>query len=104
MDYALAHCFERESAVTEKELLKHALMLGLGRATVPHVQGELLRDGIIRRDVAGQSYATTKDVYREELSMVAFARDGRGQHRKLGGRWRISMAAYRTKLAHQPLR
>jgi conjugative relaxase-like TrwC/TraI family protein len=85
MDYALAHCFERESVVTEKELLKHALIEGVGTATVEQVQGEALREGIIRRDVAGQRYVTTRDVYREELAMVAFAREGRGHHRKLGG-------------------
>jgi conjugative relaxase-like TrwC/TraI family protein len=85
MDYALAHCFERESVVTEKELLKHALIEGVGTATVEQVQGETLREGIIRRDVAGQRYVTTKDVYAEELEMVAFAREGRGKHRKLGG-------------------
>src|ERR1019366_2282386 len=32
-----------------------------------------------------QRYVTTRDVYREELAMVAFAREGRGHHRKLGG-------------------
>ena len=85
MDYALSHCFERESVVTEKELLKHALIEGVGTATVEQVQGEISRYGIIRRDVAGQRYVTTKGVYMEEVEMVAFARDGRGKHRKLGG-------------------
>jgi conjugative relaxase-like TrwC/TraI family protein len=85
MDYSISHCFERESVVTEKELLKHALMESVGRASVLEVQSEGLRSNIIRRDRSGQRYVTTKDVYREELAMVAFAREGRGQYRKLGG-------------------
>jgi len=32
MDYALSHCFERASVVTEKELLKTALIHSVGNA------------------------------------------------------------------------
>jgi hypothetical protein len=84
MDYALAHCFERESVVTEKGLLKHALIQGVGRATVAEVQGELLRGDILRRELAGQEFATTKGVLREERAMVDYVRNGRGLHEKLG--------------------
>jgi hypothetical protein len=34
MDYALSHSFERSSAVTEKELLKTALIHSVGTASV----------------------------------------------------------------------
>lgn len=85
MDYALSHCFERESVVTEKKLVAQALIHGVGNVSVPEAWGETARSGIIRREVDGQRYATTQDVYREELAMVAFVRDGRGLHRKLGG-------------------
>ena len=34
------------------------------------------RDNILLREVEGQRYATTKEVYREELSVLNFAREG----------------------------
>lgn len=85
MDHALLHSFERASVVTEKELLKTALIQGVGNARVGEVKSELLRDNVILKPVAGQVYATTKEVCREELAMLAFARNGQGKFRKLGG-------------------
>jgi conjugative relaxase-like TrwC/TraI family protein len=85
MDYALKHCFERQSALPEKELLKTALIQGVGTATVNEVRGQISRDNVIRRDRAGIRYVTTKEVLREELAMSAFVREGRGKYRMLGG-------------------
>lgn len=85
MDFALAHCFERESVVPEKKLVAQALIHGVGKSSVRDIWGETARSGVIRREVDGQRYATTQDVYREELAVVAFVRDGRGKYRKLGG-------------------
>ncbi|MGB6690386.1 MAG: MobF family relaxase [Terracidiphilus sp.] len=85
MDYALSHSFERASVVPEKDLLKTALIHSVGNASVGEVRGELSRDGIIRRERAGMRYATTRDVLREEISMTAFVRNGRGTRYKLGG-------------------
>jgi len=85
MDYALAHSFERQSALPEKELLKTALIHSVGNASVDEVKAQLARDTIIRRDKAGKSYATTREVLEEELAMSAFVREGRGRYIKLGG-------------------
>ena len=85
MDYALSHCYERASVVTEKELLKTALIHSVGNATVGQVRGELNRDNIIGKDVAGQRYATTKEVLGEELGILDYARGGKGKYRKLAG-------------------
>jgi conjugative relaxase-like TrwC/TraI family protein len=85
MDYALAHCFERESALPEKELLKTALIHSVGNASVADIRGELSRDNILRRERSGVRYATTKEVLQEEIAMSNFAREGRGRHVKLGG-------------------
>lgn len=85
MDYALAHSFERASVVTEKELLKTAMIHSVGNATVGQIRGELNRDNVIRKQVEGQIYATTTQVYREELAVINYAREGRGKFRKLGG-------------------
>jgi conjugative relaxase-like TrwC/TraI family protein len=85
VDYALAHSFERASAVPEKELMKTALIQSVGSASVADVREAFRRDDIIARDRDGVTYATTKDVLKEELSMTAFVRDGRGRFAKLGG-------------------
>ncbi len=85
VDYALAHSYERASVVTEKELLKTALIQSVGNASVGEIHGELNRDNIVRKDVGGQRYATTKKVYREELAVLNFVREGKGKYRKLGG-------------------
>jgi conjugative relaxase-like TrwC/TraI family protein len=85
MDYALAHCYERQSAVPEKELLKTALIHSVGNASVGEIRAELDRDNVLVRDKGGIRYATTKEVLREELDMTKFAREGRGRYIKLGG-------------------
>jgi conjugative relaxase-like TrwC/TraI family protein len=85
MDYALAHTFERASAVPEKELMKTALIHGVGSVSVSDVKQEMHRPNILRRDKSGITYATTKEVLQEEISMRDFVREGRGKHSKLGG-------------------
>ena len=85
MDYALAHCLERASALPEKELLKTALQASVGNASVNQIRAELLRDTIIRRERLGVRYATTRPVLLEEIAMSDFAKNGRGRHVKLGG-------------------
>jgi hypothetical protein len=84
MDYALSHCFERASVVTEKELLKTALIHSVGNATVGQIRGELNRDNLITKEVGGQRYVTTQEVLKEELAVITYAREGRGKYRKLG--------------------
>jgi conjugative relaxase-like TrwC/TraI family protein len=85
VDYALAHSFERSSAVPEKQLLKSALIQGVGGASVRDIQDEFSRANILRRERGGVTYATTQDVLKEELAMTAYVRDGRGKFMKLGG-------------------
>jgi conjugative relaxase-like TrwC/TraI family protein len=85
VDYALLNSFEHASVVTEKELLKTALIHSVGNASVGEVKRELLRDNVVLKPVAGQVYATTKEVCHEEMAMLAFVRNGQGRFRKLGG-------------------
>jgi conjugative relaxase-like TrwC/TraI family protein len=84
MDYAIAHCFERQSVITEKKLLAEALAYGVGRVTVEDCQGQLSRPDLIIKARNGVRYVTTLHVCREEIEMVGFVRDGRGTCRKLG--------------------
>lgn len=85
VDFAIAHGFERASVLPERKLVAEALMQGVGKTSVKDIWGAARRPDLLRHDRDGQAMVTTRDVLREELAMVAFARDGRGQHRKLGG-------------------
>jgi conjugative relaxase-like TrwC/TraI family protein len=85
MEFAVEHCFERNSVVTERELLKTALIHSVGNASVEDVTAQLARADLIRKSKLGQNYVTTKAVRQEEMRMTAFARDGRGKHKRLGG-------------------
>ncbi len=85
VDYAVAHCFERSSAVTKKKLLETALIHSFGKASVKDVRSAALRDSILHNDRNGRRYVTTKDVLLEEQGMIDFARHGRATRDKLGG-------------------
>jgi conjugative relaxase-like TrwC/TraI family protein len=85
VDYAVAHCFERESAVTKKKLLETALIHSYGKANVKDVRNAAMRDSILHNDRNGRRYVTTRDVLREEQDMIDFARNGRATRDKLGG-------------------
>jgi len=84
--YALSHCFERSSAITEKTLLRTALIQSFGKASVAEVHAAAKgREDILRKERNGQRYVTTKDVLREERDMTNFVRSGKATRDKLGG-------------------
>jgi conjugative relaxase-like TrwC/TraI family protein len=86
VDYALTQCFERESAVPQKQLLKTALIQGFGKASVEDVRTALLdREGVLQRDFKGRRYITTRDVLQEETDITDFVRNGKATRSKLGG-------------------
>jgi conjugative relaxase-like TrwC/TraI family protein len=86
LDYALSHCFERESAVTQKSLLKTALIQGFGKASVEDVRNAAMERGdVLQREFKGQRYVTTRGVLQEERDIIDFVKAGRGTRRKLGG-------------------
>src|SRR5579864_1275081 len=85
VDHALAHCFERASVVSEKQLLAEALSFGLGSVTVKGIEKELGNRLLIRREVEGRVMVTTPEILAEEQRIVAFAREGRGKCRPLVG-------------------
>ena len=86
VDYALAHSFERESTVTQKNLLKTALIQSFGNASVEDVRGAVMeRPDILQREFKGQRYVTTRGVLQEERDIIDFVKTGRGTRRKLGG-------------------
>jgi conjugative relaxase-like TrwC/TraI family protein len=84
MDFAVQHCYERASIVTDKELLRHALRFGVGDVDIEQVKRQLLRDELIRENVDGRQWLTTKDVLAEEKRLIDFVQDGKGKFKPLG--------------------
>ncbi|HEV2328841.1 MAG TPA: MobF family relaxase [Verrucomicrobiae bacterium] len=84
MGFAMWHCYERASIVTDKELLRHALRFGMGDVGVAEIKRQLLRDELIKENVDGRQWLTTKDVLAEEKRLVDFVNDGRGKFKPFG--------------------
>lgn len=80
-EYALAHSFERASAVSEKRLKAEALKFGVGSVLPEHVADMTQHPEVIaiRRD--GQMMTSTKAVLRDEVAMLEFARSGQMKFR-----------------------
>jgi len=79
MDFAVQHCYERASIVTDKELLRQALRFGVGDVDIEKVKRQLLRDEFIAENMDGRQWLTTKDVLAEEKRLIDFVQDGKGK-------------------------
>ena len=84
MDFAMQHCYERASIVTDKELLRHALRFGMGDVDVAQIKRQLLRDELSKENVDGRQWLTTKDVLAEEKRLIDFVTDGKGKFKPFG--------------------
>jgi len=84
MDFAMQHCYERASIVTDKELLRHALRFGVGDVDLAQTKRQLLRDELIKENVDGRQWLTTKDVLAEEKRLIDFVQDGKGKFKPFG--------------------
>ncbi len=76
--YAAADVFEREAVLSEKELVKIALLYGLGSVTAGEVRARLAAHGVILAEMGGRLMATTANAYGMERFIVAFGQGGRG--------------------------
>lgn len=79
MDFAVQHCYERASIVTDKELLRHALRYGVGDVSVEQTKRQLLRDEFIAEAANDHQWLTTHQVLAEERRLIDFVRDGKGK-------------------------
>ena len=84
IDFAMQHCYERASIVTDKELLRHALRFGMGDVDLEKIKRQLLRDELIKETVDGRQWLTTKDVLAEEKRLIDFVADGKGKFKPFG--------------------
>ena len=79
MDFAVRHCYERASIVTDKELLRHALRYGVGDVNVEQTKSQLLRDEFIQESADSHQWFTTNQVLTEETRLIEFVQDGKGK-------------------------
>jgi conjugative relaxase-like TrwC/TraI family protein len=84
MDFAIQHCYERASIVTDKELLRNALRYGIGDVNVEQIKRQLLRDELIKETLEGRQWLTTKEVLAEEKRLIGFVMDGKGKFKPFG--------------------
>ncbi|MGA2254540.1 MAG: MobF family relaxase [Thermoguttaceae bacterium] len=84
--HATEHWFERKSVVPERTLLTEAMKHAVGKAGPEAVEAAYERQELVVGDRDGQRMATTRDVLKEEMRMLAFARNGRGTEAKLSGK------------------
>ncbi len=78
------HWFERKSVVPERTVLAEALRHAVGKAGPEAVEEAFRRQEFIWGERDGRKVVTTREVLKEEMRMLAFARDGRGSEAKLG--------------------
>lgn len=82
---AMRAVFERQAIVAEYRLREQALRLSHGRATPGQIADSIAkRPELIRRQVDGETYITTKEAVAEERMLVQYAKEGRGAKRALG--------------------
>lgn len=78
VDHAVAHCFERRSALPEVRFVEQALRFGVGRVDIEDVWQEVRSRTMLSREIEGEKFVTTKEVLAQERAMLAFAVDGKG--------------------------
>jgi conjugative relaxase-like TrwC/TraI family protein len=77
VDFALRHCFVKESLVPERVVVATALLRGLGHVAAGEVRSEMDRQGVLTGEIDGRFMATTREVQRQEEYLVTWAAQGR---------------------------
>ena len=72
-------------------MLTLALRHGLGEATPEGIRAEIGRHNLLRRQEAGKTWVTTKEVLAEETKMIAFAVSGKGSCKPLEERGKVDV-------------
>lgn len=76
--FAVAHLSEKLSVFPERELMRVALLHGLGDVTPEQVAAELPRHGVVTAVIDGRVMATTRELQAEEDFLLRVARPARG--------------------------
>lgn len=84
VQHAIDHCFERQSVVPERTLLREALRHSYGQASRESVEAAAKSAGLIRAERDGGNLVTSSAMPAEESAITDFARRGRGTCAPLG--------------------
>ena len=76
--FAIAHLSERLSVFPERELVRVALLHGLGDVTPEQLHAELPKHGVLTASIGGRVMATTRELQAEERFLLRVAEPGRG--------------------------
>ena len=87
--FAVEHIFERQSVVSERELITEALQWGYGLATVDGVKQAVKEMPLIRVEKGGQTLLTTAEVLAEEKRIVRECQLGKNGYAPIFADWRI---------------
>lgn len=77
MGIELGDALQNESAISEKSVLTRVLQRGFGALMPGDAKAALELQGVIRGEVSGRKWITTRAAHEAERKVVAFARDGR---------------------------
>lgn len=87
---AMEHLFERNSVVTEFQIVAEASTnWRLNKTTVAGLFAAVAEAPLYRKEVAGQVYATTPEIWAEEQSIKDACMFGRGQFEPMNRNWEI---------------
>lgn len=81
VDYAVTHCFERQSVVHDRRVIEKAYRFAIGdnSLTVKNISENFYADNrLLQVDKGGRKMLTTKEVLAEEKRMVQLAKAGKG--------------------------
>jgi conjugative relaxase-like TrwC/TraI family protein len=78
IEHAISHCFERESVVPERTLLREALRHSYGQASREAVENRSYNGELIRATISDRDMVTTQTMLDKESEVIRFARDTRG--------------------------
>jgi len=89
VDLAMQHIFERQSVVTERDLIAEALKWGYGTATLEGIKQVVKDTALIRVPQNGRTLVTTWAVRAEEGRIVDRCKQGKAKFPALNPTWRI---------------
>jgi len=86
----IEHVFERQSVVTEKQLMAAALSsFCVGRATLAGIKAAVAQAPLLRREVNGRMFVTTEEVVAEEKRIAERCIAGKGRYEAMNPDWKI---------------
>ena len=90
LDYSLNHQLERQSVIPLTRLKETALRQGFGQITSDDLEAAIeARADLIQVQKNGRTFATTKQILKEERFIIDFTIGGYGQERKLNAYYEI---------------